>query len=667
MATEHRICTGFGLLATALLAVITLIVGSAHPAWAEPEDVSLEAMSVVHMPDVTDEMTQASYWTSKQQNPTTVLADRATIDALNQAGIAASGTSLQPLKTAAERFYSQSEQQTLKASVKSELDTLVTRGAEDLDGSPLTTAEAEAIADNCPSDGSAPNIASGYAIVTTHTTMRCAPTDRMLGLTAGDTDDDNLYLTALRVNEPLLIRAQSVDGKYFLCISSCMQASWVPAEDIAICHNRDEWLAAWDIPEGQELVVTDYKIRTEQSRETPNTANRLLYMGTVLERVDLESPEQALAIVGTRSAYDRYVCYLPVRNTDGTYSKELALIAESADVSEGFMPLTTENIANQAFKSLGQMYGWGGMLEANDCSGYVRDVYKCFGLELARNTTWQMNLPVRKYDLSQLDDEQKAELIAKMPLGTVLFWSGHEMIYLGQENGKLYVISSLGSVGSLYEGASNYNQIKGVTVNTLDMVRANGNTWLRTLTCANIPYIPEDAPDPTPAPEPTPEPNPEPEPDPEPTPEPEPEPEPVTPEEDSTHEMFRLYNPNSGEHFYTVQEMERDVLVSVGWKYEGVGWIAPAKSETPVYRLYNEIGGEHHYTTSADERDALVAAGWNDEGTGWFSDDARGVAVLREYNPNAFANNHNYTSDKWEHDTLIGLGWRDEGVGWYGV
>ena len=32
--------------------------------------------------------------------------------------------------------------------------------------------------------------------------------------------------------------------------------------------------------------------------------------------------------------------------------------------------------------------------------------------------------------------------------------------------------------------------------------------------------------------------------------------------------MHRLYNPNSGEHFYTSNSGERDVLVSVGWTYD---------------------------------------------------------------------------------------------------
>ena len=70
--------------------------------------------------------------------------------------------------------------------------------------------------------------------------------------------------------------------------------------------------------------------------------------------------------------------------------------------------------------------------------------------------------------------------------------------------------------------------------------------------------------------------------------------------------MFRLYNPNSGEHFYTSSEEERDMLIEVGWNFEGIGWVAPAISNTPVYRLYNQYGGEHHYTTSIEERDVLI-------------------------------------------------------------
>ena len=130
--------------------------------------------------------------------------------------------------------------------------------------------------------------------------------------------------------------------------------------------------------------------------------------------------------------------------------------------------------------------------------------------------------------------------------------------------------------------------------------------------------------------------------------------------------MHRLYNRYTGEHFYTSDVSERDRLVSVGWSYEGVGWVAPVSGD-PVYRLYNGHvrGGDHHYTTSASERDSLVRAGWSYEGVGWRSGGS--VPVYRQYNPYARTGTHNYTADGSENDRLVSVGWRAEGVGWYAV
>ena len=58
--------------------------------------------------------------------------------------------------------------------------------------------------------------------------------------------------------------------------------------------------------------------------------------------------------------------------------------------------------------------------------------------------------------------------------------------------------------------------------------------------------------------------------------------------------------------------------------------------------------------------------GWRDEGIGWYSDDARTVALLRQYNPNAVAGAHNFTTSEFERDSLVKAGWSDEGIGWYG-
>ena len=85
--------------------------------------------------------------------------------------------------------------------------------------------------------------------------------------------------------------------------------------------------------------------------------------------------------------------------------------------------------------------------------------------------------------------------------------------------------------------------------------------------------------------------------------------------------VYRLYNPNSGEHFYTIHSNEKDSAVAAGWRYEGVGWYAPASSKEPVYRLFNpnsRDAGSHHYTMQLGEAQILSQKGWNFEGEAWW-------------------------------------------------
>lgn len=130
--------------------------------------------------------------------------------------------------------------------------------------------------------------------------------------------------------------------------------------------------------------------------------------------------------------------------------------------------------------------------------------------------------------------------------------------------------------------------------------------------------------------------------------------------------VFRLYNKNSGEHFYTTSELEASYISSVGWFYEGVGWMAPKKSKSPVYRIYNPNSGDHLYTTDRIEYRCLVSIGWTDEGIAFYSDDEKTIPIYREYNPNQETGNHNYTVDPIEDKWLAEeSGWNAEGIKLY--
>lgn len=132
--------------------------------------------------------------------------------------------------------------------------------------------------------------------------------------------------------------------------------------------------------------------------------------------------------------------------------------------------------------------------------------------------------------------------------------------------------------------------------------------------------------------------------------------------------LYRVYNPNNGEHLYTRNLNEVISLTKVGWNYEGVNSQQPATGNA-VYRLYNPNSGEHFYTLSSYERDSLVKAGWRYEQIPFYSDAAKHTAIYRLFNPNAKGKqiSHFYTSSSAERDSLVKIGWRYEQISWYGL
>jgi|GEM_PF-3533725 len=124
--------------------------------------------------------------------------------------------------------------------------------------------------------------------------------------------------------------------------------------------------------------------------------------------------------------------------------------------------------------------------------------------------------------------------------------------------------------------------------------------------------------------------------------------------------VFRLYNPNTGEHLYTTSNSEKTANAYAGWTYEGIGWVAPTKG-AGVYRLYNPnaVGGDHYYTKSMFEARDLVSKGWKMDNGGapiFYSGGSTKAYVA--YNPNAQSGAHNYTTNSFEQNSLLSQGWK---------
>ncbi|MBR2532856.1 MAG: SH3 domain-containing protein [Lachnospiraceae bacterium] len=475
----------YAKISLSVLAVLSLTAGIVTPAHASP----------AVLPDVTEDMCDPAYWAERSApadpwksedgagDPSEAVADLASLQALNQLFVETEGLNMQDLTKAEEVFDGTDLCRRLWKTGMSEISAYLSGGYFDRSGETVTGPFLVESLMNMEDPGASPEQELRYGICVNRSNIRAFPSDEIVTDAIGDNDFDYFQLSSLRVNEPVLVRLTSADERYYYVDSSAL-SGWVLAEDIAVCADKEEWRSAWDIPEDRILVVTGGKFFLEKSNTSPRLSGRMLTMGTVLEMAD---PEEAGELVSNRSSYHNYIVWLPVRQEDGSYAKEAALISEHHPVHEGYLPLTTENILETAFSMLGDAYGWGGMLDSNDCSGYLRDIYRCFGLELPRNTTWQSAMPVAKYDVQEMETAEKQAILDRMPAGTLLYFKGHGMMYLGHEGDRYYVISSFSSM--LDPDGVTRRRVRSVSVNTLDTLRANGNTWLEDIHTILIPYL----------------------------------------------------------------------------------------------------------------------------------------------------------------------------------
>lgn len=130
-----------------------------------------------------------------------------------------------------------------------------------------------------------------------------------------------------------------------------------------------------------------------------------------------------------------------------------------------------------------------------------------------------------------------------------------------------------------------------------------------------------------------------------------------------TYPVYRLYNPNSGEHFFTSDKREYDAMVKSGWKGEDEAWKG-ADTGDIIYRMYNPNNGQHHWTRAFNEAEAMQKAGWIYEGAN-FASARDGKPVYRLYNPNNGL--HHFTASQDEKTSLVKAGWKDEDVAWYAM
>ena len=449
--------------------------------------------NLTYQSDVTAAMTKSSYWAKLATDSDEVLMDEEAIRAKNQKLIADPATNMYDLKNMSMEFSPSAEvrrDKLAEAMFKDVTDRIGTRKTIYKSGKALDKDAIDRWFAELKRNVSWADVrdltGKMYAICTQRADMWMAPNSELVGWSATDPDDEFLN-SSINVNEPVIIDMVTYDGKFCHAYSSNC-TGWVETDHFAICDDKDTWLAQWDLTSDQVLVVTTSHITLEKSNRDPVTSEVDLMLGTQLPLIPKDQLPETVAERGT---WYNYVVWLPTRGEDGKFVRTPALISAHHDVSVGYPKMTKKNILKVAFSCLGDRYGWGGMLHAMDCSMYMLSIYRCFGLELPRNTTWQRAMPTYKVDLSAMTDSEKRKAIGKLPAGALLMFSGHITMYIGEVDGKQYVISDMGSASETEESIGSEIKVKSrycVSINSLDIRRSSGTTWLTEMLTGLVPW-----------------------------------------------------------------------------------------------------------------------------------------------------------------------------------
>jgi len=295
-----------------------------------------------------------------------------------------------------------------------------------------------------------------FALVVNRSDMRTYPTDDRFYRKKEKQNLDRFQENGLFPGDALAVLHVSAD-KNWVFVQSYNYAAWVRHANIAI-GDRTEIQQYKN--SRRFLVITGDKAWTSFNPEIPVLSEIQLDMGI---RVPLAVPGGIGNNLYGQNPYTSHTVLLPVRGPEGKLEFRQTLIARNQDVNHGFIPFTRENIIRQAFKFLGERYGWGHSYNARDCTGFVMEVYKSFGIYMPRNTGQQGAAAFGENTrfTAQSTQEEKLQALKNMDIGDLIYVPGHVLMYIGDVDGEPYVIHDVSVFrytndnGDYYEGVLN--------------------------------------------------------------------------------------------------------------------------------------------------------------------------------------------------------------------
>jgi len=185
-------------------------------------------------------------------------------------------------------------------------------------------------------------------------------------------------------------------------------------------------------------------------------------MGDKIPLIEFDEIPESIPInnLHAQSPHGCYVVKIPVKDEEGHLEFRLALIARSNDICEGYLSYTRGNIIHQAFKLLGERYGWNGMFKRRDCSQFIMNVYKTMNIIIPSYTRMQEEGAAGKSIEFSGSVQRRESVLSKLQPGDPIHLKGHVAMYLGKVGENHYIIHS----GAGYGIKNKDESIRPVTV-----------------------------------------------------------------------------------------------------------------------------------------------------------------------------------------------------------
>jgi len=451
-----------------LLSVVLLLTaactGASTATRALPPSIATAiAVDTRGVPGITSAKLEPEYWVRLQTQPEAVVLDRV--------AIAAQNTRLQQLDDSVHDIEALPDilgRDQVRGWIEG-LSQRPTSKRYDQQGREIQAKVFDALVGDLRLDAVPATQATRYGMVTRRADLRTFPTHMRVFSRAGDTDIDRFQENVLFPGTPVVIAHESRDRKWWFVVSK-LYAAWIEKQHVAEGGRQTVFDYTRKTP---YIVVTGATERTVFTPEAPDVSDLQLEMGV---RVPLLSGWPANQPVNGQHPYTAHVIELPVRDSDGSLRFSPALLPRTADVSADYLPLNRANVVRQGFKFLGERYGWGHDYNARDCSGFVSEVYRSFGVQLPRNTSDQsVSRALNRIAFDASDSAGKRQAaVRELQVGDLVYIPGHVMMVIGHDNGMPYVIHDInsgawrGRDGTLVGG-----KLNGVSVTPLTTLMFN--------------------------------------------------------------------------------------------------------------------------------------------------------------------------------------------------